>query len=326
MTIAPAFAADSVGDFYRGKRITLVIGTGEGGGYDMTGRLAARYLGRYLPGNPVVVPQNMTGASSVIAAQYVYNVAAKDGTVLGLFQPYIVLQKLTDASARYQPEKFNWVGRVASNPTFGVIWHTSPVQTIEQAKARSIFLAGNSPSGLTATIPWALNRVAGTKFNVVMGYTSAASEGLAMERGEAQGVGNTSFDYLESRPDWLRDKKVKVLYTVALTRDPRAPDAPTVVELAQDVRDKVAMELLASVSDIGRSLVSPPGTPPERVAALRRAFDAMAKDEGFIRDAARQKIEVRTLPGEEVQKIVQRDMEVPAEAVARMSEVTKPPR
>jgi tripartite-type tricarboxylate transporter receptor subunit TctC len=275
--VGPAAAADNVADFYRGKTISLIIGFGEGGGYDLSARLVAQYLLRTIPGNPTIVPRNMPGASSVRAVEYFHNVAPRDGTSLGFFISTVTLDKATDRSLKYEPQDFAWLGRIDSAVTFGIVWHTAPVQSIAQAKQQKLILAAIGPAGTAATLPWALNRLIGTQFAVVTGYDSSATMGLAMERGETQGIGSTSWDYLLTKPDWLADKQIRILYTLGLERDARVPDAPTIVELVDAERDKKVMTLLASTSTIGRALVAPPGLPPDRIALLRQAFDAMVQ-------------------------------------------------
>src|SRR6185437_5844713 len=208
--------SDGVADFYRGKSISLIIGFGEGGGYDLSARLVAQYLPRFIPGNPSIVPRNMPGASSVRAVEYFHNVAPRDGTTLGFFISTITLDKATDRSLKYEPERFTWIGRVDSAVTFGVVWHDAPVQSVDQAKRQKLILAAIGPAGTAATLPWALNRLIGTQFAVVTGYDSSATMGLAMERGETQGIGSTSWDYLLTKPDWIAEKKIRIIYTLGL--------------------------------------------------------------------------------------------------------------
>jgi tripartite-type tricarboxylate transporter receptor subunit TctC len=322
---APA-AADSVADFYRGKSISLIIGFGEGGGYDLSARLVAQYLPRFIPGNPAIVPRNMPGASSVRAVEYFHNVAPRDGTALGFFISTITLDKATDRSLKYEPERFTWIGRVDSAVTFGVVWHDAPVQSVEQAKRQKLILAAIGPAGTAATLPWALDRLIGTQFAVVTGYDSSATMGLAMERGETQGIGSTSWDYLLTKPDWLAEKKIRILYTLGLARDPRAPDAPTILELVEAPRDKKVMTLIASTSTIGRALVAPPDLAADRAAALRQAFDRMVTDPAFLADAGKRQLGVDPLPGAAIQDLVAEVMAMPADIVETMKSVTQPIR
>ena len=318
--------SDGVADFYRGKSISLIIGFGEGGGYDLSARLVAQYLPRFIPGNPSIVPRNMPGASSVRAVEYFHNVAPRDGTALGFFISTVTLDKATDRSLKYEPERFTWIGRVDSAVTFGVVWHDAPVQSVEQAKRQKLILAAIGPAGTAATLPWALNRLIGTQFAVVTGYDSSATMGLAMERGETQGIGSTSWDYLLTKPDWLAEKKIRVLYTLGLARDARAPDAPTILDLVESPRDKQVMTLLASTSTIGRALVAPPELAADRAAALRQAFAEMVKDPAFLADAKKRQLGVDPLPGAAIQDIVAEVMAMPSDIVETMKAVTQPMR
>ncbi|HEY4135804.1 MAG TPA: hypothetical protein VGO34_11380 [Alphaproteobacteria bacterium] len=324
MLVAGTAAAQTPEEFLKGKSFTMLIGSDAGGGYDLAGRLIAQYLSKYLPGNPVLVPRNMPGASSVRAAEWFANVAPQDGTVIGLFQPTIVTNRLIEPSARYSPEKFGWLGRVSSAPQFGLVRMDAPVTTLEGAKTTEVIFAANSPTGTGATVPWALNRLIGTKFKVVRGYTSAVATGLAVERNEANGLGSTSWEYLDTKPDWLRDKKVAILYSIGLTRDPRIPEVPTIVELGKTDEDKAVMKLLAVAATVGRSPAVTPGTPADRVAFLRAAFDKMAKDPAFVADAKKRQIDLDIASGTDIASDVSDIMKVPESVVKRFETVTQP--
>ena len=268
-------------DFYRGKTINLVVGSGEGGGFDLSARVTAQFLNRYIPGNPTIVVQNMPGASGLRVAEYIYNVAPRDGTVIAITQPSIVQHKVLNPSARFNPTDYTWIGRLGGFVTYGVVWHTAPVQTIDEAKRREVVLGAIGPSGPGAMLPTALNRLAGTKITVVKGYKSATDIGLAMERGELHGSGSASFEYVNGK-GWLDKKLARFFFTIGLARSAKAPEVPTVVELAPDTRGQNIMRLAASASEIGRSLMAPPGLAPERAAALREAFARMVQDPDFI--------------------------------------------
>lgn len=316
-------AAQSVADFYRGKTVNLLVGSGEGGGFDLSARLTAQFLGRYIPGNPTVVVQNMPGASGLRAAEYMYNVAPRDGTVICITQPSMVLHKVLNPSARFNPLDYTWIGRLSSFITYGVVWHTSPVQTIAEARTREVILGGVGPSGPGAMMPTALNQLAGTRITVVKGYKSAADLGLAIERGEVQGSGSSSWEYVHGKR-WIERKLARMLFTIALSRSPLFPDVPTVVELARDERGKNIMRLVASAADIGRAIIAPPGIPQERAAALRQAFEQLVKDPEFLADAARRGLDVEALPADEILKIVADDMKMPADVVAGTRTVMEP--
>jgi tripartite-type tricarboxylate transporter receptor subunit TctC len=312
--IGLASPAAAQSDFYRGKTINLLVGSGEGGGFDLSARLTAQYLARFVPGNPAIVVQNMPGASGLRVAEYMYNVATRDGTVVAITQPSIVQHKVLNASARFNPAEYNWIGRVGAFVTYGVVWHTAPVQTVEEARNRELILGAVGPSGPGAMLPAALNRLAGTRFTIVKGYKSAADMGLAIERGEIHGSGSASFEYVNNK-SWLKKKLARLFFTIGLRRSPKAPDAPSVVELAPDVRGKNIMRLAASASEIGRAIMAPPGVPAERVAILRQAFAQMVQDPEFIAEAARRGFEVDPIPADEVLKIIADDLSMSADVV-----------
>src|SRR5882672_10342472 len=237
---SPASAQSA--DFYRGKTINLLVGSGEGGGFDLSARLSAQFLPRYIAGSPTIVVQNMPGASGLRVAEFIYNVAPRDGTTVAITQPSIVQHKVLNAAARFDPREFTWIGRLGGFVTFGVVWHTAPVQTIEQARTRELILGAVGPSGPGAMLSAALNQLAGTRIAIVKGYKSAAEMGLAIERGEVHGSGSASFEYVNGK-GWLDKKLARLFFTIGLARSDKAPDAPTVVELARDARAKNIMRL-----------------------------------------------------------------------------------
>ena len=322
--IATPARADAGEEFYRGRVVTLVVGSAEGGAYDATARLMARWLGKFLPGAPTIIVQNMPGASSLRAFQWLYTLAPKDGATLGFVQPTVILNRLTEPVANYEPRDFTVIARFDPITTFGTAWHTSGVTSVEDAKKREIFMSASSAVGAAAFVPWTLNRLIGTRFRVVRGYENEAATTLAMERGETQGVGSSTLEHIRTKPDWIAQGKVRFIYTIALQRHRDVPDSPTIVELATNDADRAVLELLASVSTIGRVLYAPPNIPPERAAALRTAFHAMAKDEGFLAEAARLQSEPDVLAADEVKKLIERDMAMPKSVVDRLKQVIEP--
>ena len=321
--MATPAGAQTATDFYKDKTLTFMIGSGTGGGYDMVGRMLAQYMGPHIPGHPTIVPKNMPGASSVRAAEWFGTAAGRDGTVIGMFQPTIIGNKLVEPDAKYEPEKFNWLGRVSTSSQFGLVWFDAPATTIEEAKTREVILAANSATGTGAMVPWALNRLIGTKFRVVKGYPSAAEVGLAVERGEAKGMGSTSWDYMETKP-WIGEGKAKIIYTIGLTRDPKIPDVPTIVELAKTEEDRNIFKLLSVASTIGRSPAATPGIPADRLAILRQAFVATMNDASFMADAKRRKVDLEFASGEEIGAAVREIIVMPQSVVARYDAVTQP--
>jgi tripartite-type tricarboxylate transporter receptor subunit TctC len=315
--------ADSISNFYRGKTVRMVIGTGEGGGYDISGRTVARYLPRYIPGNPTVVAQNMPGAAGLRAAEYMYRVAPQDGSVIGMTLPVILLNAVIDPNVRFSPDQFGWIGRVSSVLTYGVVWHGSPVQTLEAAKKESIFMGTAPGVGPGVTIMTVLNQLVGTKFKVVQGYKSGVEECLALERGEIQGISSVGWEVLNNR-GWIESNMVTFLYQNSLGRTAKVPNVPTILDIAEDDSTRAIMRLVATPGDLGRALMAPPNIPPDRLMALRKAFDDLTRDQDFLRDMSNE-AELDFLPGSEVQKIVAAAMAVPQSVLERARQVLPKP-
>jgi len=318
-------AADPVRDFYAGKQIAILVGAGIGGGYDFQARLMGRHLGRHIPGNPSFVVQNMPGAGSLAAANHLYNAAPADGTVIALIQRGMILAKLTNPSAvRFEIDRFNWIGSLASETGVVLSWHTTEHKTAADLFEKELIvgaIAGVDPE----TTPRLLNALIGTRFKIVTGYNSTAQIALAIERGEVQGTGDWSWSSLKAvRPEWLRDKQVNVLMQTALQKDPELPQVPFALDYVKDDKDRRVMELNFTQKTVARPVIAPPGVPAERVAALRAAFAALATDQDFLADAERNKLEVAPLAGAAVDKIVALIASAPPDVAERYAAVLAP--
>jgi tripartite-type tricarboxylate transporter receptor subunit TctC len=321
---APA-QADSAADFYRGKLVRIVVGFGTGGGYDLYGRLVSAHLGRHIPGNPSVIVENMPGASSLKAADYLYNQTNRDGTVIGLFLNNFVLAKLLTPGLRFQPEKFTWLARVDSTGLFGLVSKKSGIASVEDAKKRNVIIASTGANAMDAMVPWALNKLIGTRFKVVTGYKSNNESGMALERNESDGMGAVSVEFLDQKPLWLKEGYVNLIYLDDLKRDPAYPDVPTIGELATNQDDRAVLNLIASSSVIGRSFVAAPGIPAERAKALREAFEAMSKDPAFRQSAKEQNLKADPMSAAELQKVVQDVSATPEPIVKKATIATQAP-
>ncbi len=297
--------AQPIDNFYRGKTVTMVIGYPPAGANDVYARMVARHIGKHIPGHPSVVPRNMPGAGSLIAANHIFNVAPKDGTVLGLLVPSLPLEEALGASAvKFKSADFHWVGRIAPAPNITFIMSNSQVKSIADAFDKTAILGATGRSATNAIYPTVLNNVLGTKFKVVTGYEGSAAAMLAMERGEVEGHSAT-YDTLKTvHPDWLTQKKVNVVVQYSLHRHPELKDVPTSVELARNPEQTQILLAVSSASEIGKFVLTTPETPIDRVRTLRQAFDAMVKDPDFIADAQKLRIELGPLPGNELQRIV----------------------
>jgi tripartite-type tricarboxylate transporter receptor subunit TctC len=294
-------AGEDIERFYRGKTVSLIIASGEGGGYDIAARLVAEHLPRHIPGRPTIVPQNMPGASGVRAADYLFNVAPRDGSVLSVPQPSILFNKLADPAMRFEPEKYVWIGRLSGLKTYGIAWKGG-VDTIEAMRAKEFTIAAAQGAGTGAIVSAALTQLAGLKLKVVKGYKSVSESALALERGEVQGISSASLEFLDSK-GWVKDGPIRILYVVGMSRNTRLPDVPTIIELAANPEAVETMKIVAVSSEIGRSLVAPPGI-GDRGKVLRDAFDRLIKDPVFLADAHRRNVEIEPASGRDLQQWV----------------------
>jgi tripartite-type tricarboxylate transporter receptor subunit TctC len=297
--------AQPVGDFYRGKTVSLILGYPGGGSNGIYARAVARHLGRHIPGNPTVIFRSMPGAGSLIAANHLFNVAPKDGTALGFISATIPLEELLGVGgAKFKSAEFNWIGRVAPGVNMTFVKDTSPVKRIEDVYKREVILGASGRSSTVAIYPAVLANVVGAKFKLVMGYSGSPDAMLAMERGEVEGH-STSMEIVRAlHPSWLSEKKITILVQYALTRHPEMTDVPMSWELGRTPQEQQVLKLVASATEIGKRVMAPPGIPAERVQALRRAFDATMKDPAFIDAVKKIRGEIGALTGEEVQALI----------------------
>lgn len=314
---APALSQDRLPD-----RMTMIIGYDAGGGYDIYGRFMARYMPDHLPGNPRIVSQNMPGASSLNAANHLYNVAARDGSILGVVGQGIALsQMLNQSGIKFDAAKLSWIGRITDvNDLIGV-WHTVPVKTVAEARQSEVSIAiGAALSGSTLYVRF-LNALTGTKFKPVAGYSSIESL-LAMERGEIDGTASISSAFLNaSRPDWLSTGKVRVLVQAGMTADPKFPGVPRMTDLALNDDDRLVLGTLATIEGIGFAVTAPPDLPPAVLATLRTGFMATVNDPVAVAEAARQRIDLGPLSGAELQKLIEQFFRVPPATVERIRDL-----
>jgi tripartite-type tricarboxylate transporter receptor subunit TctC len=318
--VAPiSVGAQSVESFYQGKTINFIIGYPTAGAPDVYARLVVRHLGKYIPGNPTVIARNMPGAGSILAANHIYNVAPRDGTILGLTAPTLPLEEaLGSTASKYKAAGFHWIGRMATNPNITFIMNTSQVKTIADAFDKVAILGATGRSSTNAVYPTVLNNVLGTKFKIVTGYEGTAAAMLAMERGEVEGHSATYDGLKTQHPDWLTTKRVNVVVQYLLKRHPDLPDVPTSVEVARTPEQAMILRVISSASEIGKFVFTTPEVPADRVAALRLAFDAMVKDSDFLAEATKLRVEIDPLPGIELQKIVEEVQNMPPDIVEKV--------
>jgi tripartite-type tricarboxylate transporter receptor subunit TctC len=307
--IAPAVQAQT-DETFKGKTVTIYVGTPVGGGYDLYGRLLSRHLGRHLPGAPMVVVSNMPGGSGINCANFLYTAAPKDGTAIGiLIQTMGEEQALGSDAVRFDVARFNWVGRITSNVEMAYVWHTVPVKTIDDVKTRDTILASAGPSSIT--YPLLLNAMIGTRFKLVRGYQGTQYTHLAMQRGEVEGT-TSSVNTVRTTTDWLQAGMINILVQYAPERHRELQNVPAVVELGRTAEDKALLSFLARASAVGRSFVAPPDVPPERLTILRAAFDATMADPAFVADTRQLKAEFDPLPGQQLQQLFGNNTELSA--------------
>ena len=277
-------AADDVADFYRGKRINFVVGYGSGGGYDIYARLFARFIGEHIPGNPTVVPQNMPGAGSRRAANWLYAVAPKDGTAIAcLGQATPTDQALGQPGIQFDARKFNWIGNLAVVNNIMFVSAASGVATMDDAKKKTLSIGATGASSPSVLYPQVSNNLLGTKFKVVPGYSGGGDINLAVERRELDGRGSDSWASMKStHADWLRDRKINILFQVGPRREPDLPDVPLWSELGESEGQRQILEILSGDVAVGRPILTTPDVPADRVRALRKAFDETLADPQFI--------------------------------------------
>jgi tripartite-type tricarboxylate transporter receptor subunit TctC len=315
--LASSAQADNIADFYRGKTINVLIGVNVGGGYDFEARLLARFMRAHIPGNPVLVPQNVIGAGGIKMANYLYSIAPQDGTAIGMFPATLVAaQAVGTEGAQYDANRFAWIGSMSRSPVTLAVWHTAPVQTIADAQRQEIVVAASNKGAITYTFPHMLNELIGTRFKIVSGYQGNSTMTVAMERGEVQGVTNSWDSWKAFNPAWIADKKIRVL----VQDEPKAEElrnVPSVQELARNADDRKVIDLIVSGDALGKPLASPPNVPPERVAALRDAFEATLRDPAFLEAAAAARAEITPIYGAELQAIVAKVLATPKNLAER---------
>lgn len=314
-----AGAQSAIEQFYKGRNIDLVIGYPPGGSNDVFARFVARHMSKYIPGNPTIVTRNMPGGGSLLAANYLYSIAPKDGSVIGIISPTAPLDaKLGNKAAKYEPEKFVWLGRVgpAANPL--MVWSTQPFTSWKDALTKEITLSATGAGSTVSVYPTVLNNVMKTKFKLVMGYKGSGEAMLAMERGETAGHA-TAWEALKTQhPDWITGKKVRILLQFALTRQPEMADVPTALEIAETDEQRAILGAVLKATEIGKPFLTAPGVPADRVEALRRAFDKMVKDPEFIAEFTRAKVDLAPLTGEALQKLVEELGAMSPELIAKV--------
>jgi tripartite-type tricarboxylate transporter receptor subunit TctC len=318
LTASAAHAA-GVEDFYKGRTVSLIIGYSVGGGYDLYGRQVARYLGKHIPGNPTVVPQNMPGAGSLKSVMYLYAAAAKDGSVIGTFgRTEAVAPLLTPDEAKFDATQLNWLGSVTSETSTCVTWHSSKVKTWDDALKIPFTLAGEGAGADPDVFGRLIKNVFGAKVKLVSGYPGTNDASLAVERGEVDGECGLSWGTLESRhQDWLKNNSVNIIIQAALKKEPKLPDVPFIMDLAKAPEQQQVLKVILTGQSMARPFAAPPDVPADRLAALRKAFDDTMKDPEFLEETKRARMEVNPITGAELQALLKDVYATPKDVIAK---------
>jgi tripartite-type tricarboxylate transporter receptor subunit TctC len=310
--------AESVEEFYRGKRLTIYVGSSTGGGTDLYGRVVARYIGNHMPGQPLVTVVNMPGANGLVLANQLYRSLPKDGTAIGTFDRSAALHSIwANPKAQFVATKLNWIGSANIDTSLCVTWHTSGIDTLEKFMTRDVVLG--STAVYHANL---LNSLFGAKLKQVRGYPGGNDVLLALERGEVQGRCNWSWSsIIGTRPEWVRDKKINLLLQFADEKHPDLPNVPLVTELVKTEQQRQMLDLILSTQTMARPFAAPPDVPAERVSAMRKAFMAAASDPEFVAAANAQQIEVSPVSGERIQAMLAKLSKTPKDVIRALRDV-----
>jgi tripartite-type tricarboxylate transporter receptor subunit TctC len=315
----------SVADFYKGKTIQIVVGFGAGGGYDLYARALGRYLGKHVPGNPTVVVQNMEGASSVRAANYVYGGSPPDGTVIAAVnQNAAMYQVLGGAGAKYEAAKLQWLGSMANSNGMVYTWHTSGIKTLEDAKQKEVLVGAVGVQSDSVIFPNLINEMVGTKFKPITGYGGTTQIHLAMERGEVMGRGGSTWASLKTaNASWIKENKINLLIQVGFTKEPDLPQVPLLLDLVKGDEAIGVVSVVSLPTAIGYGHWLAPGVPKDRIAALRTAYAAVLKDPEFVKETQKTRMDVRAQTGAEVESLVQQVTKTPKNVLDRAAQILK---
>jgi tripartite-type tricarboxylate transporter receptor subunit TctC len=310
--------AQSVEDFYRGRTVKLTVAAAVGGGADLYARVLAPHLGKHIPGHPTFVIQNTPGAAGLLVARQLQGSAPGDGSVVTLLQRNNLLEPLlSDRDVGFDPRKVTWLGSLNKDTYLIFSWHTSGVRSIEDAKQKALILGNTGGGNENVTFPLLLNQTIGTKFQLVRGYKGSGDLSIAIERGEVQGRAITWTTLRADHPDWLSEKKVDVIVQLALKRSPDLPDIPSAMEYVSDERDRRLYQLLFATLEAGRPFAVAQGTPPDRLAALRKAFAELSHDSEFLEELRQRGGSIEYITGEEVEQLIASIYATPRDVIDR---------
>jgi tripartite-type tricarboxylate transporter receptor subunit TctC len=304
LSVLPAHA-QSAEEFYKGKTINVVIGFSVGGGYDLYARHLARHIGKHIPGNPTVVPQNMPGAGSLKAANYIFTAAPKDGTYFGTFARTTGINPLLESGATFDSRQFGWLGSVTDDVSLCVSWHATAIQTWQDFISKPSTMGGQGPSSEPDMFARLFKNVFGAPIKLVAGYPGTNEIALAMERGEVDGLCGISWSTVKSRhAQWLKEKKINLLVQASFKKVPELNDIPLAMDETKDKEKLQILKLILAAQQMARPFAAPPGIPPERKAVLVKAFDETMKDPDYLADAKKLDLDVNPVSGKELDELL----------------------
>jgi tripartite-type tricarboxylate transporter receptor subunit TctC len=323
LTLAIPARAQSVADFYRGRQVQVLIGVSAGAGYDLYGRILARHMGRHIPGNPTLVPQNMPGAGSLKLTNFLYGVAPKDGSVFGIVNRGMATEPML-GDAKFDPTKLTWLGSMTSEVSVCATWHTSLVKTWADVTAKDFTLGGTGAGAETDTFALLVRNMFGAKMRLITGYPGGNDINLAMERGEVDGRCGWSWTSIKSqKAAWLSEKKINLLVQLGIAKHADMPNVPFMLDLAKNQEQRQMLRLIFASLVLGRPFLAPPGIPDDRKAALRSAFDDTMKDPEFLQEAAKINLEISPVAAAAIDELLTEIYRTPKSVVEKAAAVLR---
>ena len=310
--------SETVEEFYKKTTLSIYVGSGAGGGFDEIARVVAMHIGRHIPGTPSVVVKNMPGAGGLLNVNFMYNTAPRDGSAIAApFNTVFMLPIFGDTGAKFDPRKFTWLGSLDKQTATCVVWHTSSLKSLDDARSREVIMGATGTNATPAIFPNVLNALLGTKFKIISGYSTNEVR-LAMERGETEGICGLAWQTWQAvSPGWISEKKLRFFGQMGLVKNPSLPDVPMIIDLIKDPKDRQTFELVVLPQEFGRPYIAPPDIPADRAQALVDAFNATMKDPAFLADAAKIRLTLDPLSGKEIVDMLERAYTAPRDVVEK---------
>ena len=325
LVASSSMAAQQAGDFYKGKTVTLVISSSSGGGYDIMGRTIAKYLGKHIPGNPRVVVSNMPGAGGIVAMNYFYRNAPKDGTFIAAMQNNTPFEPLLGTKeAQYDATKFNWLGSPSVEVGLIAVWRTVPVNSLADLQRKEISVGSSGANSTPSFYARLINETLGTKMKIVVGYPGQNEVYFAMERKEVDGFPSLFYNTLNAtHPNWRTEKNVKLILQYGLEKEAALPDVPSALDVVTDPEDKLLLQAGLAEVTLGRPYLMPPNVPADRVAIMRKAFADTFRDPGFVADSKKMSLGVNSSKsGEQIQQLITETYRTPPKVIDRLRKLS----